>query len=81
MVLLAELHTLSPPVIALVQISSNAPELDQLVLLQLLCQGDVVKVVVGVNRCSQTLRGYGLSLREGYGGAGTRHDSVAVTAT
>lgn len=81
MVLLAEFHALGPLVVALVQISGNAPELDQLVLLQLLCQGDVVKVVVGVNRCSQTLGGHGLSVGEGHGGASTGHYSVAVAAT
>lgn len=55
MVLLAELHTLSPSVVALVQISRNAPEFNQLVLLQLLSQADIVEVVIGINRCSQAL--------------------------
>lgn len=32
-VLLAELHTLSPAVVALVKISCNAPELDQVMFL------------------------------------------------
>lgn len=33
MVLLAELHTLGPPIVAFVKIGCNAPEFDQLVLL------------------------------------------------
>lgn len=59
-VLLAQLHALGPPATALVEVSGNAPELDQLVLLQPLRQGDVVKVVVGIDRCSQTLGGHSL---------------------
>lgn len=51
MILLAELHTLGPPVIALEQIGCNAPELHQLMLLQPLSQADVVKVVIGIDRC------------------------------
>lgn len=52
MVFLAERHALGPPAAALVQISNNVPELDQLVILQPLCQGDVVKVVISIDRRS-----------------------------
>ena len=48
LVLLAELHTLFPAVVALEEVGSDSPELNQLVLLQTLSQRDVVKVVVGI---------------------------------
>ncbi len=48
LVLLAELHTLFPAVVALEEVGSDSPELNQLVLLQALSQRDVVKVVVGI---------------------------------
>lgn len=56
LVLLAELHTLLPAVVALEQISCDPPEFNQLVLLQTLSQGDVVKVVIGVDGCAQSLQ-------------------------
>lgn len=46
LVLLAKLHTLFPAVVALEKVGSDSPKLNQLVLLQALRQGDVVKVVV-----------------------------------
>lgn len=64
-VLLAELHTLSPAVVALVKISSNTPELDQVVFLQSLRQANGIKVVVGVNGGSQSLQITTLTLPEG----------------
>lgn len=48
LVLLAELHTLLPAVVALKEVSSDSPELNQLMLLHTLGQRDVVKVVVGI---------------------------------
>lgn len=55
-VLLAELHALFPAVVALEEVGSDSPELNQLVLLQPLGQGDVVKVVIGIYGCPQCLR-------------------------
>lgn len=55
LVFLAELHALLPAVIALEEVGSDSPELDQLVLLQALGQRDVVEVVVGIYRCPQGL--------------------------
>jgi len=55
LVLLAELHALFPAVVALEEVGGDPPELDQLVLLQPLGQGDVVKVVVGVDGGAQGL--------------------------
>lgn len=54
-VLLAELYTLSPAVVALVQVSSNTSELNQFMFLQPLCQANGVKVVIGIDWCSQAL--------------------------
>lgn len=48
LVLFAELHTLFPAVVALEEIGSNPPELNQLMLLQALGQRDVIKVVIGI---------------------------------
>lgn len=48
-VLLAELYTLSPAVVALVQVSSNTSELNQFMFLQPLCQANGVKVVIGID--------------------------------
>lgn len=48
LVLLTELHTLFPAVVALEEVSSDSPELNQLVPLQALGQRDVVKVIVGI---------------------------------
>ena len=55
LVLLAKVDRLLPAIVALVQVGANASELDQLVLLQTLRQRDVVKVVEGVDGCSQAL--------------------------
>lgn len=49
LVLLAQLNALFPAVVALEQVGSDSPEFNQLVLLQALRQGDVVKVVIGIN--------------------------------
>lgn len=57
LVLLAELYALFPAVVALKQVGSDSPELNQLVLLQALGQWDVVKVIVGIYWCSQCLAG------------------------
>lgn len=73
MVFLAERHALGPPAAALVQISNNVPELDQLVILQPLCQGDVVKVVISIDRRSPRVLGeHSLSMGEGTQTAGTQ---------
>jgi len=56
LVLLAQLHRLLPPVVALEQVGADAPELHQLVALQLLSERDVVKVVEGVDGGFQALR-------------------------
>lgn len=48
LVLLAQLHTLLPAVVALEEVGGDSPELNQLVLLQALGQRDVVKVVIGI---------------------------------
>ena len=55
LVLLAQLHTLFPAVIALEKISSNSSELNQFMFLHALGQGDVVKVIIGVYRRSKCL--------------------------
>lgn len=55
-VFLAQLHTLLPSVVALEEVSSDSPELDQLVFLQTLGQCDVVKIIVCVYRCPECLR-------------------------
>ena len=55
LVLLAELHTLLPAIVALEEVGGDSPELNQLVLLEPLGQRDVVKVVVGVYRCPHGL--------------------------
>ena len=52
---LAELHGLLPAVVALVQVGGDATELNQLVFLQRLGEGDVVKVIKGVDGGAQTL--------------------------
>ena len=54
-VLLAELDSLLPAVVTFVQVSSDAAEFNQLMLLQHLGQGDVVKVVEGVDGGPQPL--------------------------
>eukprot|EP00050_Salpingoeca_kvevrii_P006202 m.287993 g.287993 ORF g.287993 m.287993 type:complete len:381 (+) comp11879_c0_seq1:284-1426(+) len=55
LVLLAQLDRVRPAVVALVQVGSNAPELNELVLLQSLSELDVVKVLVLVDRLAQRL--------------------------
>ena len=55
LVLLAELHALFPAVVALEEVGGDSPELDQFVLLKPLGQGDIVKVVVGVDGGAQGL--------------------------
>ena len=57
LVLLAQLNALFPAVVSLKEIGGDPPELDELVLLQPLGQRDVVKVVVGVDGRTQSLRG------------------------
>lgn len=54
-VLFAQVNRLLPAVVALVEVGGNAAELDQLVLLEALREGDVIKVVVGVDGGAQTL--------------------------
>ena len=54
-VLLAEVDRLLPAVVALVQVCTDAPELNELVLLQTLGQSNVVEVVECINRRPQTL--------------------------
>lgn len=56
LVLLAELHALSPAVVALVKVSSDTSELNQLVFLQPLRQVNGVEVVIGINGRSKALR-------------------------
>jgi len=54
-VLLAEVDRLFPAVVAFVQVCADASELNQFVLLQTLCERDVIKVVEGVDGRAQTL--------------------------
>lgn len=56
LVFLAQLHTLLPSVVAFEEVSSDSPELNQLVLLQTLGQRDVVEVIVCIYRCPECLR-------------------------
>ena len=55
LVLLAQVDRLLPAVVALVQVGTDAPKLNQFVLLEALRQRDVVKVVKCVNGSTQTL--------------------------
>ena len=55
-VLLAQVHGLLPTVVHLVQVSSNAPKLHQLMPFQTLGQGDVVKVVERVDGLPQVFK-------------------------
>lgn len=55
LVLFAELHALLPAVVALEEIGCDPSKLDQLVLFQALGQGDVVKVVIGIDGGAQGL--------------------------
>ena len=48
-VLLAEVHRLRPSVVVLVEVGTDTSELKQLVLLQLLGQGDCIKVIKSVD--------------------------------
>lgn len=55
LVLLAELDTLFPAVVAFKKIGCDPPEFNQLVLLQALGERDVVEVVVSVDGSAQRL--------------------------
>ena len=55
LVLFAQLHSLFPAVVSLVQVCGDASELQELVLLQTLGEGDVVKVVEGVDWGTESL--------------------------
>lgn len=55
LVLLAELDTLFPAVVAFKKIGCDPSEFNQLVLLQALGERDVVEVVVCVDGCAQRL--------------------------
>jgi hypothetical protein len=54
-VFFTKLDRLLPPIIALVQIGGDSPELDEFVLLQLLRQRNVIEVVKGVDGGPQAL--------------------------
>lgn len=54
-VLLTELNTLFPAVVALEKVGCDPPKLNQLVFLQTLGQWDVVKVVIGIDGSAQCL--------------------------
>merc|ERR1712165_196989 len=54
-VLLAQLDTLLPSVVTFIQIGSNPPELDEVMLLELQGETDVVKVVEGIDGSLETV--------------------------
>lgn len=54
-ILLAKFHTLLPAVVAFEKVGGNSSEFDELVLLQALGQRYVIKVVIGVDGCTQSL--------------------------
>lgn len=56
LVLLAELNALFPAVVPFEKVSCDPPKFNKFVLLQALGQGDVVKVIISINGCSQCLQ-------------------------
>lgn len=44
-----------PPVVSFVEVRSDSPEFYQFVLLELLCKGDIIEVIKGVDGGAQAL--------------------------